>query len=108
MIPFPQRAEVKLFVIQVFHGISQIAMEILKGRTEKIKGSHFYLLLPIQFNQKMRESFAFPAFAAMGMPLHPIPSAVFDPELRPKGAHDEALSPKKGGEGEGEGVFSGL
>jgi hypothetical protein len=33
---------------------------------------------------------------------HPDRSAVFDPELRPKGAHDEALSPGRGG-GEGEG-----
>jgi DNA-binding FadR family transcriptional regulator len=28
-----------------------------------------------------------------GAPPHPIRSAVFDPELRPKGAHDEALFP---------------
>jgi hypothetical protein len=42
------------------------------------------------------------------IPPHPIRSAVFDPELRPKGAHDEALplsfDPEAlDGEGGGEG-----
>jgi len=35
-------------------------------------------------------------------PPHPNRSAVFDPELRPKGAHDEALLLEGGGEGGGD------
>jgi len=37
-----------------------------------------------------------PTIRKFSIPLHPHRSAVFDPDLRPKGAHDEAL-PREGG-----------